>query len=202
MNENQIENKFIVPYKPNDRWKADEFFAKDYFIWPVGAESKTVRMSSNLVNYKGLEARLSNIIPVEVYNNTAYSIVAETDTENSFSFFTEKIAKPLLTKRLFIVFSGYKYLENLRKLGFKTFDGIIDESYDLIENTEDRFQAICNEVTRINNFSKVKLELFKPKDDTTLFLEVKFIHRSGVWQLIDAKSLMTQKIWLQNKYGE
>jgi len=42
---------------------------------------------------------------------------------------------------LFIVFCGYHYLYNLRKLGFKTFDGIIDESYDNIQDTDERFSA-------------------------------------------------------------
>ena len=37
----------------------------------------------------------------------------------------------MLACRLFVVISGQYYLQNLRKLGFKTFDSVIDESYDL-----------------------------------------------------------------------
>jgi hypothetical protein len=35
-----------------------------------------------------------------------------------------------MARRLFIAFSGQYFLKNLHELGFKTFDGIIDESYD------------------------------------------------------------------------
>jgi hypothetical protein len=73
---------------------------------------------------------LSQIIPVNVYNNTAYSAIAETCWQDNFAFFTEKTAKPIMARRLFVVFAGRGYLANLRRLGFKTFGDIIDESYD------------------------------------------------------------------------
>jgi len=47
---------------------------------------------------------------------------------------------------LFIVFSGQHYLRNLRSLGFKTFDGIIDESYDSIEDNNLRFKLACEQM--------------------------------------------------------
>jgi hypothetical protein len=67
---------------------------------------------------------------MNVYNQTAYSVVAETCWQNDFAFFTEKTVKPIIAKRLFVVFAGREYLANLRRLGFKTFSDIIDESYD------------------------------------------------------------------------
>ena len=73
---------------------------------------------------------LCNYLPIHIYNQTYYSIVAETFTKNSFSFFTEKTAKPLVAKRPFVVFAGQYHLKNLRHLGFQTFNNIIDESYD------------------------------------------------------------------------
>jgi hypothetical protein len=70
------------------------------------------------------------VIPFSVYNQTYYSIVAETNASNDFNFYTEKVVKPILGERLFIVIAGKDYLKNLRIHGFKTFEGIIDESYD------------------------------------------------------------------------
>ena len=52
----------------------------------------------------------------------------------------------MIARRLFVVFSGYKFLYNLRKYGFKTFDGIIDESYDLIEDDNTRYAAAFEQV--------------------------------------------------------
>jgi hypothetical protein len=82
------------------------------------------------VNYYGHVMSLSQIIPINVYNQTAYSVVAETCFHDNFAFFTEKTSKPIIAKRLFVMFAGRGYLANLRKLRFRTFDGIIDESYD------------------------------------------------------------------------
>jgi hypothetical protein len=86
-----------------------------------------------------MEMSISTIVPISIYNQTAYSIVAETNFDNDYSFYTEKIVKPIIAERLFIVFSGQYYLRNLRSLGFRTFDGIIDETYDTIEDPTTRF---------------------------------------------------------------
>jgi hypothetical protein len=96
------------------------------------------------VSYLGYETRPSQIIPLKVYNKSAYSLVCETDNQNRFSFFTEKVAKPLIAGRLFIVVSGRHYLRRLRTLGFRTFDGIVDESYDEIADPTDRIKAAIN----------------------------------------------------------
>jgi hypothetical protein len=80
--------------------------------------------------YLETEMRISQVLPFKIYNKTAYTVVLETWADNCYSFFTEKIVKPMLAYRLFVVISGQYYLRNLRNLGFRTFDGIIDESYD------------------------------------------------------------------------
>jgi hypothetical protein len=94
---------------------------------------------------------LSQIIPTQVFNDTAYSIIAETDHDNTLSFFSEKTAKPMIYKRLFVAFRGYKFLQNLKSLGFKTFNGIIDESYDLILDDHARYSAAFEQVCWLCN---------------------------------------------------
>jgi hypothetical protein len=84
-----------------------------------------------------------------VFNRTAYSIVAETDHDNTLSFFSEKTAKVLLARRLFVAFTGYKFLYNLRTLGFRTFDNVIDESYDQIKHDGDRYAAAFEQVKQL-----------------------------------------------------
>lgn len=98
------------------------------------------------VNYQGNMISASNILPVKIYNQSHYSIVSDTTCSPKFNFYTEKVAKPLVAGRLFVTFSGRLYLANLRKLGFRTFDGIIDESYDRIFNDHERFQAAWSQV--------------------------------------------------------
>lgn len=82
------------------------------------------------VRYHNHAMTLSQVIPLQIYNNSYYSLIAETNFDNQFNFYTEKIVKPILGQRLFIVIAGRHYLQNLRNMGFKTFDNVIDESYD------------------------------------------------------------------------
>jgi|694.fasta_scaffold92009_4 hypothetical protein len=98
---------------------------------------------------------LSQFIDLDFYNQTAYSIVFETHffenfiTENETYFMTEKIAKPILAKRMFLVVGVANYLEKLRNLGFKTFDTVIDESYDKVTDLDQRQELIIQEMKKL-----------------------------------------------------
>jgi hypothetical protein len=98
------------------------------------------------VSYYGRKTNLSQIVPFTIYNDSYYSLVAETNAVNEFNFYTEKIVKPILAKRLFVVIAGKHYLYNLRKLGFKTFDGVIDESYDNEDDNNTRWSLAMDQV--------------------------------------------------------
>jgi hypothetical protein len=100
-------------------------------------------------SYYGQDMLVTFVIPFKIYNKTAYSLVCETDYSNEFSFFTEKIVKPILARRLFIVISGQHYLKNLQTLGFKTFDTIIDESYDSVEDPETRWTMAIDQAIEL-----------------------------------------------------
>jgi hypothetical protein len=67
-------------------------------------------------------------VPWKIYQHTKYSVLCE--TKHTEFYLTEKTGKAFFAKRLFIVFSSYHYLHTLKQLGFQTFNGIIDESYD------------------------------------------------------------------------
>jgi len=101
--------------------------------------------SVDIVKYHGEPMTLSQLVPLSIYGQSAYTVVTETNFENSFNFYTEKIVKPILGKRLFVAIAGQNYLKNLRQFGFRTFDGIIDESYDAIEDNETRWHAALDQ---------------------------------------------------------
>jgi hypothetical protein len=71
--------------------------------------------------------------------------------EFSPAFPTEKTWRVILCKRPFIAASTPYFLKGLKQLGFKTFSPFIDESYDNIENDEDRKSSLLNEIKRIIN---------------------------------------------------
>jgi len=135
----------IVTYMSEDESLNLTFCNHQNFIWPeeiIDAEGIDITDTASIVRVNGVIVSLSQIIPVSIYNQTAYSLVCESQCENNFSFFTEKIIKPMLAKRLFLVCSGRYFLKNLRSLGFQTFDGIIDESYDAEWQLERRVESM------------------------------------------------------------
>jgi hypothetical protein len=157
-----LQDKFILTY--GGAWKNTEFYAKDYFIWEPGCEPESeIIGTADWVRYHGHQCHLSQVIPMQVYNDTAYSIVAETDHDNTLSFYSEKTAKAFIARRLFVAFSGYKFLHNLRQLGFHTFESVIDESYDLIKNDADRYTAAFEQVKLLCERPQAEvLEIIRP----------------------------------------
>jgi hypothetical protein len=80
------------------------------------------------------------------YIDTYFSLVTETVFEYPYSFRTEKIAKPLAMGHPWICAVSRGWYRDLRALGFKTFDSIIDESFDEIDNHQDRIDRIVDVV--------------------------------------------------------
>lgn len=116
-------------------------------IWDIDVTN--VCDSANEVVVDGYSVILSTVLPYKIYNQSYYTIVAETLFNNDFSFYTEKTIKPIIAQRPFIMFAGSNYLKNLRSLGFQTFDGIIDETYDSVDKHEERFALAWKEVEKL-----------------------------------------------------
>ena len=149
INNNDLNDQVIMTYlKGADNLSLQEQDTNGWIWEDAGLElpDQDFTWTVTPIRYQGQGMSLSQVIPLSIYNQTAYSIVAETNYDNNYSFFTEKIVKPILASRLFLVVSGQHYLRNLRRLGFKTFDGIIDETYDSIEDNNLRFKAACEQI--------------------------------------------------------
>lgn len=69
--------------------------------------------------------------------------------ENNTLFFSEKVFKPMLAGQPFILAGPAGSLELLRRMGYKTFHPIIDESYDKELNPARRMLLILKEMRRI-----------------------------------------------------
>lgn len=99
---------------------------------------------------------LSYLMPRDVYLNSWYSIISETNISD-INFITEKTFKCFLGGRIFICFGAHKHLDFVQQQGFKTFHGIIDESYDLIPDPVQRFQAAWQQVQILANSDPAEL---------------------------------------------
>ena len=87
------------------------------------------------------------------FYNSWLHIVTETYQVNGQTFFSEKIFKPIIYWQPFILIGAQYDLRSFRSFGYKTFHGIIDESYDVIQNSEERLEACIKEIERIINLS-------------------------------------------------
>jgi hypothetical protein len=86
------------------------------------------------------------------YNSTDVEIILETLFDDDRLHLTEKSLRPIACGQPFIIAGTHGSLEYLRSYGFKTFDTIWDESYDLIEDPEQRLICIADLMKQIANW--------------------------------------------------
>lgn len=144
---NNLSNQGITTYYHNINTRLDN--NPNFIMESDGVEiiaDQKFTHSIDQILYYGHRLGISCVVPLSVYNQTNYSIVAETNYSNQYNFYTEKIVKPIMAKRLFVVIAGQHYLKNLRSYGFQTFDSIIDESYDLESDDLLRWQRAMEQV--------------------------------------------------------
>lgn len=91
----------------------------------------------------------NGIILSKLYRDTYFSLITEVNYNFPYSLRSEKIYKPLLAGHPFIVVSSKGYYKDLRKQGYKTFDGLIDESFDDIDDDDERLTKISDSVEKL-----------------------------------------------------
>jgi len=91
-----------------------------------------------------------------IWKSSFLHVVLETVVDRQH--LTEKIFKPIVLRQPFVLVGGIGSLEYLRSYGFKTFGSFWDESYDEIENLDERMQAIADIVNNIGAMSLNELE--------------------------------------------
>ena len=104
------------------------------------------------------------------YNDTYFSLVAETTKDLlGGTHVTEKSFKPMAYYHPFIVWGQPGTLHFLKDLGFETFENLFDESYDLIQNDQDRLSAVINNVKSFQKHKYDSLTLEKLAHNHNLF---------------------------------
>ena len=102
---------------------------------------------------------------LEKFHQSYLHIITETYYKNDTLFLSEKIFKPMWHCQPFVVFGNPGTLKQLRKLGYKTFDKFIDESYDIEEDNEKRLDILT---ASINEFIKKT-----PEELTKIMIQMK-----------------------------
>jgi len=137
------------------------YFGKDPSkgIWSNGFIPKTHTAETIDGNENAFvnPVRYSDLIDVDIYNQTYYSAVIETVIHNDFAMFSEKEAKPIMAGRPFVIVGARHQLRAFRSLGFKTFSSVIDESYDDIEDCYERFDAVLHSMQKLSELDPVEV---------------------------------------------
>jgi len=85
----------------------------------------------------------------ELWKSGLWHIVTETVFYHDKLHLTEKVFKPIVAQRPFMLAAAPGNLAYLKSYGFQTFDRWIDESYDSIQDPDQRLQAIVDQTRRL-----------------------------------------------------
>lgn len=75
-----------------------------------------------------------------------WHVVTETVFYYDKLHLTEKIFKPIVSKQPFMLLAAPGNLAYLKSYGFKTFDSVIDETYDTIQDNDRRTEAVVEQL--------------------------------------------------------
>lgn len=117
-----------------------------------------------------------------------WNVVTETVYYDEKLHLTEKIFKPIVTKRPFILVAAAGNLAYLKSYGFKTFDRWIDESYDNETDHDMRIQKISDQLERLCNMPWD--ELMTMYDEMQEVLEYNHQHFYGKFKEIIVDELV------------
>ena len=134
-----IQNGIDVMERPIDL----HFLPKEYevpqFRNRINDLPETGTVKFNLFNNTWGDA----VVDASAYRDTYFSLVTETVFNYPYSFRTEKIWKPIGVGHPFIAVANQGFYQDLHHMGFKTFGHLIDESFDQIENSQNRIERIA-----------------------------------------------------------
>jgi len=148
-----VHSKFILGSLRDNNWHREDYNN----TWVRGNELDT----SKHIPYKFIPELMSCVLPYEIYNNSWYSLVCETLPYHIF--YTEKIAKPILAKRMFVLIGAKHIIKGLHSMGYKTFSDVIDESYDNIDDDEERWNEAWKQIEKL--LSMNPLEVYSKVND-------------------------------------
>jgi hypothetical protein len=109
------------------------------------------------------------------YDDTYFSIVAETTVSTPELFITEKTFKPIAYQHPFLILGQPKVLNYLRSQGFETYNNIFDESYDDEYDLDKRLEKIINNVKEFNQIPYDAITLEKLIHNQSLFFNKELI---------------------------
>jgi hypothetical protein len=116
----------LAEWVPGNEQQVIDWFATQRF---TSLDSRTVRdqygdPDNHLVHNRSMLAH---------YDKFNIELVCESYTLGQTFFPTEKTARPIAGTRSWLIYAAPGYIQHLKRMGFRSFDSLWDESYDQLE---------------------------------------------------------------------
>jgi hypothetical protein len=110
-----------------------------------------------------------NRFPEKVVKDTFFTVVSEAHCGDSDEtmFLSEKTFKVIGCRHPFTIMGNKDSMAMMRKIGYKTFDGFIDEGYDTLP-THERLQYIIESIRKVDKIDN-KIEWYKSLEEIIEF---------------------------------
>lgn len=132
--------------------------------------------------------KMSAKLDIKLQQSAFWNVVSETVFYHNKLHLTEKTFKPIVARRPFILVAAPGNLDYLKSYGFKTFNYWIDESYDTIQDPDQRIQAITQELKKLCTLTSTELQrMYQEMQDV---LDYNFNHFYGNFREIIVNELV------------
>jgi hypothetical protein len=111
-----------------------------------------------IIDQININGNLSANDSLDTFCQGLFHIVTETIFYDEKLHLTEKIFKPIVAQRPFMLLCAPGNLAYLKSYGFKTFDRWIDESYDSETDPDRRIELVIIEMQRLSKLSQAELD--------------------------------------------
>lgn len=191
---NKVNTSFFLPLynRSEKKFKISDFVNEKFLYANTGDESTFVSHLGNLdlnISYLPKKLKYDNFNQVKnlALNDCAESLVQmifETRYHSPCGIvLSEKIFKGFCYKTPFIIFAQYGVLKLLKELGFKTFDWLIDESYDNEIDDKKRLALIFEEIKKLLNIPKEDLDKIIKENADVMEYNYKFINQFALSEI-------------------
>lgn len=129
----------------------DKYYEVDRYRERLDSHSDERNVKFHLFRYQDKPEWGEAYLKPEPYIDTYFSLVSETVFHSKYSFRTEKIWKPIMMGHPWIAMANPGFYRDLKNIGFKTFESLIDESFDDIHDPQKRIERIAQVVNELCN---------------------------------------------------
>lgn len=162
--EKKLHNFGLISLNQNDTDKKikNEIFSSDTLITSENRKLIYKNLLGNnsqfIIDRFDISGTLSADDNLETYCKALFHVVTETVFYENKRHLTEKIFKPIVSRRPFLLVSSQHNLAYLQSYGFKTFDRWINESYDSQADPEKRINMIVTELEKLSKLTQSELD--------------------------------------------